>query len=300
MKKVSFSALQKADIMNTEVKNTCCRRAMLDGILCAKAYNDSGSVRLSVESDAPAEYVSELINEIFLKKPEITKPIDGGRCRIITFTSNSASKYISKFESEPGFIEVCRQKCAACHSAFWRGVFLVSGRITDPEKSFFLEFSLGERMHWFKQLFHEQELEATENNRKKECMLYFKRKSDIQDFFAKAGMNNTVFSLLNSYIITEIRQSVNRVSNCERNNITRAVDASQKYVNAINDLIEANLLSSLPDELYETAKLRLENSDLSISQLAAISIPPISKPGLSHRLNKILIIAEKKIGKKYK
>ncbi len=299
MKKISFSARQKADIMNTEIKNICCRRAMLDGILCAKAYNISGVITISVENDELAEYVSALINEVFLKKPEISKPGEGGRRRLLTFSSASASKYISKFESQPGFTDVCRQKCVACHSSFWRGVFLVSGRITDPEKSALLEFSLGERMLWFKQLFREQELEATEINRKKECMLYFKRKSDIQDFFAIAGMNNTVFSLLDLYIAAEIRQGVNRIFNCETHNIARTVDASQKYINAINDLIEANLISSLPDELAATAMLRLENPDLSISGLAAIATPPISKPGLSHRLNKILAIAEQKIGKKY-
>ncbi len=299
MKKKSFSSSQKADIISAQIKNPCCRRAMLDGVLCAKGRINEDSIEISVENDAIAEYIGALIKEAFLKAPKISVPKSGGRCRIITFSSSAAEKYLANTKDKLSFIEICRQKCAGCHAFFWKGVFLSCGRVTDPDKEFLLEFSLGDHIEQFKSLFSEQEIVPLEIVRRSEHILYFKRKSDIQDFFATAGMNNTVFSLLDSFIKTEMRESANRISNCETHNIMRAVDASQKHVNAINDLIEANLLSSLPEELEKTAKLRLSNPDLTLSQLAAISVPPITKPGLSHRLNKILQMAEKKLGKKY-
>ena len=112
-------------------------------------------------------------------------------------------------------------------------------------------------------------------------------------------MNKTVFSVIYAKINREGRNSANRISNCETRNITRAVDASQRHQSAINDLIEANMLSSLPDELEKTARLRIQNSSLSLSQLASVAVPPITKSGLSHRLNKIVQYAEQKLGKKY-
>ncbi len=299
MKEKSFSARQKNELMAATIKNPCCKRAMLDGILCAKAKIIDNKVSISVENADMAEYISQLINEVFSKDPQINIPKAGGRVRVITFESVSAIKYISKFKEAQGFSEICKQKCTTCHSSFWRGVFLVSGRITNPEKGYLLEFYLDDRADQFKELFAEQDLNPLSIVRKCESLIYFKRKSDIQDFFAISGMNNTVFSLLDSFIKAEMRESANRISNCETHNISRAIDASQRYIAAINDLIESNLISSLPDELAITAKLRVEYPDLTLSQLASISVPSITKSGLSHRLNKILSIAEKKLGKKY-
>ena len=41
-----------------------------------------------------------------------------------------------------------------------------------------------------------------------------------------------------------------------------------------------------------TAELRKNNPLLSISELAALSDPPISKPGMSGRLRKLIKISE--------
>ena len=66
-----------------------------------------------------------------------------------------------------------------------------------------------------------------------------------------------------------------------------------KEVEEAFQLAKRGLLSSLPEELERTARLRLEHKDLSLSQLAPLCVPPITKPGLSHRLNKIVQIADR-------
>ena len=48
------------------------------------------------------------------------------------------------------------------------------------------------------------------------------------------------------------------------------------------------LLEQLPDKLQETAALRLEYPELSLSELAAEFDPPVSKSCLNHRLRKLL------------
>ena len=89
----------------------------------------------------------------------------------------------------------------------------------------------------------------------------------------------------------------NRVVNCETNNLGRAGRASDKSVRLICELMASDLLSSLPEELEHTAKLRYENPELSLSRLAALHTPSISKPGLSHRLKKIEEIANELLKK---
>ena len=51
------------------------------------------------------------------------------------------------------------------------------------------------------------------------------------------------------------------------------------------------LLEQLPDKLQETAALRLEYPELSLSELAAEFDPPVSKSCLNHRLRKLLELA---------
>ena len=47
-------------------------------------------------------------------------------------------------------------------------------------------------------------------------------------------------------------------------------------------------LSKMPEELQITAMLRLEHFDATLSELAALHDPPITKSGVNHRLKKIV------------
>ena len=56
----------------------------------------------------------------------------------------------------------------------------------------------------------------------------------------------------------------------------------------LSSLSREGLLEQLPDKLQETAALRLEYPELSLSELAAEFDPPVSKSCLNHRLRKLL------------
>ena len=97
---------------------------------------------------------------------------------------------------------------------------------------------------------------------------------------------------MNEKINGEFRNNANRAANCVTRNIDKAIMASQKQLSVLLELQRRGLLSSLPEELEQTAKLRLKHHDLSIYQLSLIAVPKISKSGLAHRLNKIIQLAE--------
>ena len=107
------------------------------------------------------------------------------------------------------------------------------------------------------------------------------------------GMNSVVFDIINRKIRGEIRNAANRMVNSETANMQKSVSASAKYLAAIKELQNRGMLKSLPPELYEAATLRSEYPDAPLSDLARRTSPPISKSGLLHRLDRILIIAEK-------
>ncbi len=285
---MSFSSDLKLEIIADNVKNACCHRAFIHGVLFSKASIVDGEIAFNIENDVYAEFLSKFIGEIYGKTAVIKRSEKGGRCRIVSFFSKSAAKYIEML-SNGG--EPYEARCPYCFSAFLRGVFFACGRISDPQKQYLLEFSPILRPEGFTCLLAESGIEIKSSLRRGQRILYIKKSSMIEDFFALASMNNAAFRIMNVKIESELRNNANRVANCETNNIDRAVSASHKQLAVLDELYKNNLLSSLPEELERTARLRLSNRDLSIPQLAAISIPPISKSGLTHRLNKIMEIA---------
>ena len=290
---MSFSSEQKREITEHIYKSSCCRRALLFGVLFARGKISNG-VSISLERPDTAQFVAKLIKEFFSVSVDPSRSPRGGRCVYLNFESNSAEKYIANVQSG---VELYKEKCAGCTAAFLRGVFLGAGRVSDPAKQYGLEFSLDDRSEIFASLLTELGVAPLVSNKKTGKVVYYKNSSLIEDFSAIAGMNTTVFAIMNEKITSDIRNNVIRIANCETNNIGKAVNASMKLISTIEALDSANLLSSLPEELEATARLRVKHRDLSLSQLAAISVPAISKSGLSHRLAKINEFAEELLKK---
>jgi DNA-binding protein WhiA len=174
-----------------------------------------------------------------------------------------------------------------------QGIFVACGRISDPQKQYCLELLPKTRENALLNYLSEIGIEVKRAERSGAPVLYLKNSGAIEDFFALAMMNATAFRMMNAKIESDIRNTANRVANCETNNIEKAVAASSRQIAAIEELAKKGLLSSLSEELEKTARLRLEHRDLSLTQLAALCVPPITKPGLSHRLNKIVSIADR-------
>ena len=54
-------------------------------------------------------------------------------------------------------------------------------------------------------------------------------------------------------------------------------------------------MAALPEELQFTARLRLNNPDITLSELAELHFPPVSKSGVYHRLEKVMAFYEKNL-----
>lgn len=281
---MSFSSEQKENII-TQVYKPCCRKSLLTGVVFSKAVISEGIVRINIEKKSTADFVLKLIREFYSTEAKIYRESTGGRYYVLSFASKSCERYIDSIEMGA---EMCPFKCPGCLSSFLRGVFLASGKISDPKKQYSMEFSLGDRALIFADFLSEYGSVPLVSYKKSGAVAYFKSSSSIEEFCALSSMNKVMFDLFNARAEGEMRRNVSRRINCETNNIAKAVNAAAKQIEVISKLEEQNLLSSLPEELEITARLRLQNKDLSLSQLAAVAVPPISKPGLSHRLKKIM------------
>ena len=98
--------------------------------------------------------------------------------------------------------------------------------------------------------------------------------------------------LENVRILKDMRNSVNRIVNCETANLGKTVNAAVRQVENIRYIAENIGLDKLPESLREIAELRLEHKDLSLTELGQLVNPPLGKSGVNHRLRKLDRIAE--------
>ena len=98
--------------------------------------------------------------------------------------------------------------------------------------------------------------------------------------------------LIGEKILKDVRNNVNRKVNCDNANIRKTCVAASKQSEAIEKLIKSGKFEELPSELKELAKLRLENPEMTLSELGAALSEPISRSGVNHRLRKLMALAE--------
>ena len=101
-----------------------------------------------------------------------------------------------------------------------------------------------------------------------------------------------MMDFLNTKIMKDMKNNINRVVNCENANLSKIVDASLEQREAVRLLREKGLFSLLPPTLAEIAVVREENPDASIAELGKLLSPPLSKSGVNHRLTKLMKFAE--------
>ncbi len=206
---------------------------------------------------------------------------------------HTAMKYADKFICNDALIDRSVFKCDECKSAFLRGVFLKCASVNSPEKSNHLEFKLQNEMNSdeLNIFIRECGFEAKTSRRKNGYLVYFKDGETIFEFLSFIGANKSAFEFLNTIIEKQIRNNCNRVTNCEYANMQKSANASVRQLEAINTLKENGAFDTLPSKLLYTATLKAQNPDMTLSELACIHQPPITKSCVNHRLEKIITIA---------
>lgn len=179
--------------------------------------------------------------------------------------------------------------------AFLRGAFLTTGAVMSPDKKYHMEFATSNYgLHndlyvVMKNLGLNPKVVVRSGN----MVIYFKNSEEIADILTSMGAYKVLMDFHNAKIVKEIRNNINRTMNCEAANLQKMVDASVEQVRAINKLMESGRFDSLPENLKEVARLRLEYRDYSLKELGEMLDPPLGKSGVNHRLRKLQELAEK-------
>ncbi|BBM17985.1 MULTISPECIES: DNA-binding protein WhiA [Enterococcus] len=180
--------------------------------------------------------------------------------------------------------------------AYLRGAFLASGSVNNPETSrYHLEISsiYEEHNQDICDLLNQFDLNARTLERRNGYITYLKGAEKIADFLTLIGATNSMLKFEDVRIVRDMRNSVNRLVNCETANMNKTIDAASKQIDNIHFIETTVGLQSLPEKLQEIAELRIQNPEISLKELGEM-IPSgaISKSGINHRIRKINDFAE--------
>ena len=137
----------------------------------------------------------------------------------------------------------------------------------------------------------EMGLTPKQTERKGSSILYFKQSETIEELLALMGAPVSAMTVMQAKIEKDWRNDANRKTNCDTANVTKAVDAAQEQLAALRTLEAQGRLDSLPEKLLQTALLRREHPEATLSELAELHEPPTSKSTVNHRMRKLLALA---------
>lgn len=294
---MSFASEVKEELCRLKVDKRCCAQAELYGVLLFCNSFTATEIKIVTGNLSVCKRLPELLKRAFKMS------FDG-----VLEPDTKFGKY-SFLVNDPGKIEEIRY-CYGyddmmslahhinfpmveedhCRVAFLRGAFLAGGSVNDPNKTYHLEMvtthrSVGRELS---ALLAEADLAPKAIMRKGNHVTYFKPSETIEVFLTLIGAPISAMEIMNAKVEKQLRGTANRRVNCDAANLDKAVNAAMEQIEAIVQYRGRFGLEHLPDKLRHTAEIRVENPELTLSQLAEICDPPVTKSCLNHRLRKLM------------
>ncbi len=297
---VSFSGGAKAEICRSIPQKRCCAVAECFGILLFCNYFAPDGIRIITESREFGHSLPKLFKRAFdLEFDSFPSMESSGKLvfqmddpekldeilDIFGFDRNTVALHVN--------LPVVEDDC--CKAAFLRGAFLAGGSVTDPGKGYHLEiatthqsvaretYALMEEMLGFY---------PKSVARGGSQILYIKQSDLISDCLTFLGAPVAAMGIMEAKLEKELNNKVNRRCNCDEANTSKVVEAAQEQLAAIRTLRSLGLFDQLPAKTQVAAIAREENPEASLTELAAMMQPPISKPAMNHRLKKLVETAK--------
>ena len=308
---MSFSAETKNELARVISKDDYCNKTELAAIVrLAGSIQIAGyrklNLKITTELNSVARKVFKLLKQNFGINTTISvnknQMLKRNNSYVLMVTSEMGAEHLLKelgiLEPGDGFYTVNKVpenllQNEECIRAFIRGAFIGGGSISDPGKNYHMEFVTNNEdfAKSLKDLINKLGFNCKVVSRKNNFVVYLKESEQISDLLSVIGAHNALLSLQNTKIVKAMRNNVNRIVNCETANLSKTVNASVRQIENIKLIQDTIGISSLPENLQEIARIRLEYEDMTLKELGEMLEPPIGKSGVNHRLRKIEEIA---------
>lgn len=297
---MSFSGSAKAEICRVLPQKRCCALAQCFGVLLFGNSFTADGIRIVTESREFGQILPKLFKKAFdlefdsfpsLEAPgKLVFQIDDPEKIDVVLTAYGFDRSTVSLHVN---LPVVEEDC--CKAAFLRGAFLAGGSVTDPAKSYHLELTTThkavarETYALMEEILGFYPKIASRGGAE---VLYFKQSDMICDCLTLLGSHVASMNIIETKLEKELTNKVNRRCNCDDANLSKVVEAAQEQLAAIRTLREMELLEHLPKKLQDAAKAREDNPESSLTELAAMMDPPISKPAMNNRMKKLMQTAK--------
>lgn len=298
---MSFSSDAKAELCAQRPDKKCCAVAESYGVLLYCNTFSAREIRIITASRDFAARLPKLFKRAFSLSFDVLPPEHTtGKSSFVITEPEKIKRIFDAYGAEVNStlshhvnFGVLEEDC--CRASFIRGAFLAGGSVTDPEKRYHLELatphhSVSRETY---SVLIEMGFSPREAERGGNSLLYFKQADAIADFFTTIGATNTAMGIMTAKVEKDMRNTITRRVNCDSANADKVVNAAQEQLDAIRFIVKEYGIDSLPEPLKDAALLRIANPEASLSDLAKLSYPPVTKSCISHRLKKIMSIASK-------
>lgn len=305
---MSFSSDVKEELAQVEVSARHCNLAETAAIIAMCGYvvsaGSKSQVVVQTENVAVARKYFTLLKKTFNMEADIS--VRRNSClkknRIYSVSIQrgldvqrllAAIKWDAS-EKEHILVDSLVIQSSCCKQSFLRGAFLASGSLSDPHKFYHLEFvcQTVEKAEQLKNVINGFDMEAKIVPRKRSFIVYLKEGDQIVNLLTRMGAYNSILRLENIRIEKELKNQINRQINCEVANSQKTIFAAAEQMKDIKLIEETMGLEQLPSDLQEIARIRLNNSDISLKSIGERLSTPLGKSGVNHRLKKIKKIAD--------
>lgn len=301
---ISFSSAARAEICRELPHKHCCALAQCFGILLfCNCFQDDG-IKIITESREFACILPKLFKKAFdLDFDSYPSLASSGKLVFLIRDPEKLSAIMEAFGFSAGDTlamhvnyPMVEEDC--CKVSFLRGAFLAGGSVTDPGKGYHLELATTHQA-----VARETELIVREvmdfapktAARGGAQVLYLKQSEQISDFLTCLGAPVAAMGIMEARLEKELNNKVNRRCNCDDANTSKVVEAAQEQLAVIRVLRERGILESLPEKLKQAAIAREQNPSGSLTELAAMMEPPITKPAMNNRMKKLAAIAKETV-----
>ncbi len=303
---MSFSSRIKEDLSRIRLRSAGEKKAELSGMLfgCGALYlgNRLRGITCTTENSAVGRRIAVLAAELYGMNPQMESMEVQGRKHplyLVYLIGEPAIRLQEEtgflFRGEDGFLLSETYPGYSDGSeeakAFLRGLFFGCGSCTNPQSGYQLELIV--KTHAMAESIQEQlagyGVDSKIRSRNGKTVLYVSGEN-VTAFLALIGANAAAMELENVRVEKDLRNYVNRKSNCETANIGKTVTAGLMQLKAIETIETTIGLSRLPAPLYEAAMLRINHPDATLQELADLA--EIGKSGMNHRMTRLIQMAQ--------
>lgn len=312
----------RVEILSSLSNESCCMEAFLYGVIRGIGFinirfnqwgiglessdeqliNKCTSIISSITNTPTSSVVKELT---FAKKTQKVFEVLLEESTSQTILEKLGFSGIEPPKFEEGIpVDIFTKEC--CKKSLIKGLFLSTGTLSTP-KGDLLNSSKSSNGYYLEMKVYSDLLAQDISNlllsfgikskiRKRNISysVYLKDAEMISDFLAATGAINTLFQLQDLILLRDASNNSNRGRNCNLANINKVIGASVKQIKAIESILDNIGLDQIDEDLRELAIARLEYPELSLSELG-LHLGNVSKSCISHRMRKLILLAEENI-----